>query len=877
MAQVMPWGGEYRLIGELGLPQNQFTLNNATLGVLNGNCYIGGRAYDDLTDRVLSIDVSRGRHDQFQDFQASTMAITLSNNDRELDPVNESSRYWDPVTGTSGVTIRRKMTLYYGTTAIFTGLITDIDISYDPTSAPNTRSTVQISVADNFVILANTYLDEFVPTNQLSGARVNAILNLPEVDYQGTTSIDAGTVTCLDDPIAVGTRALDALQAVAATERGYLYMSGSGVLTFTDRVIGSPTLEKLFADDGTGTEYSSLSIVYGQENLFNRVICTPIDSVNPGTAENATSIATFGVSALSINNLLFSDAAAQDLAEYMLELYQLPSYRFDGMTIIFAGNQVSLVDQAEIIALDLGDTVKINKTFSIGSPSQIYQNVTIEHIDHRISPQAHEITYRFSPASFSSFTKTATGSGTGSQTAVGLHIAGRTASGSGSATTGNTGVGLHVAPRTATGTGTGTQTAVGLHLSPRTATGSGAATTGDVGVGLHIAPRTATGLGTGTQIVVKLHVAPRVATGTSTSGSSVSTLVARIRTATGSGTGSSAATGTQFIPYLILDSATNGILNTNVLSPIGNMPRTATGSGSGAGTAIKAITKDRTATGSGTGTGTAIKVIYTAPSSVDYLVVAGGGGASGGAGGGGGAGGMRQASSFAVSGTLTVTVGGGGTGGGSYPAGGYSASGAGSNSVFSSITSTGGGSSGGQNDVATGGGSGGGGGGGTNQPSQQTAGTGTSGQGNNGAAGIWNNRGGGGGGAGAAGSVLTGGAGAVGTITGTTYAGGGGAGGYTTWGYGGSGGGGTGTSYSDVPTAGGINLGGGGGGGGESNPGSGFQTGGGGAGGSGIVIIRYSNSYKDLTSISAGLTYTKTTPSGYIVYTFTAGTGTITI
>ena len=74
MAQVMPWGGEYSLIAELGLPANFFTLDNATLGVLGGNCYLDGRANDDLTDRVLSIDVSRGRHDQFQEFQSSTMA-----------------------------------------------------------------------------------------------------------------------------------------------------------------------------------------------------------------------------------------------------------------------------------------------------------------------------------------------------------------------------------------------------------------------------------------------------------------------------------------------------------------------------------------------------------------------------------------------------------------------------------------------------------------------------------------------------------------------------------------------------------------------------------------------------------------------------------
>jgi hypothetical protein len=48
------------------------------------------------------------------------------------------------------------------------------------------------------------------------------------------------------------------------------------------------------------------------------------------------------------------------------------------------------------------------------------------------------------------------------------------------------------------------------------------------------------------------------------------------------------------------------------------------------------------------------------------------------------------------------------------------------------------------------------------------------------------------------------------------------------------------------------------------------------AGGSGVVIIRYPDSYEDLSSIDVGLTYSKTTPAGYKVYTFTAGTGTVT-
>jgi hypothetical protein len=48
------------------------------------------------------------------------------------------------------------------------------------------------------------------------------------------------------------------------------------------------------------------------------------------------------------------------------------------------------------------------------------------------------------------------------------------------------------------------------------------------------------------------------------------------------------------------------------------------------------------------------------------------------------------------------------------------------------------------------------------------------------------------------------------------------------------------------------------------------------SGGSGIVVIAYPDSYPVPTSISVGLTYTQPTRTGYRVYRFTAGTGTIT-
>jgi hypothetical protein len=42
------------------------------------------------------------------------------------------------------------------------------------------------------------------------------------------------------------------------------------------------------------------------------------------------------------------------------------------------------------------------------------------------------------------------------------------------------------------------------------------------------------------------------------------------------------------------------------------------------------------------------------------------------------------------------------------------------------------------------------------------------------------------------------------------------------------------------------------------------------------VIIRYADTFADIASIGGGLTYSLTTAGGYKVYSFTAGTGTVT-
>lgn len=256
---------------------------------------------------------------------------------------------------------------------------------------------------------------------------------------------------------------------------------------------------------------------------------------------------------------------------------------------------------------------------------------------------------------------------------------------------------------------------------------------------------------------------------------------------------------------------------------------------------------------------------------VEYLVIAGGGGGGSDQGGGGGAGGYLTASglSLTVGTSYTVTVGAGGAGSPANSAGGAS----GSNSVFSSFTSTGGGRGGNGNaDTAQTGGSGGGGGA---QTSSQSGKAGTSGQGFAGGNGSAPNAGGGGGAseAGNTDGQREGGDGVSSSITGSavTRAGGGaGASNNGTNITGGSGGGGTATGNNTSGTAGTVNTGSGGGGGGST---AGVGNGAGGAGGSGIVIIKYPDTFA--INPSPGLSHRTVTSAGFNITTFTAGTGTV--
>jgi hypothetical protein len=259
--------------------------------------------------------------------------------------------------------------------------------------------------------------------------------------------------------------------------------------------------------------------------------------------------------------------------------------------------------------------------------------------------------------------------------------------------------------------------------------------------------------------------------------------------------------------------------------------------------------------------------LSTGTRDMEYLIVAGGGGGSG---GGGGAGGVLTGKTI-FSGSYTVTVGAGGALNGQTTA----PASPGVNSSITGYIAIGGGFGAGVYAAVKGGPGGSGGGSSIGSYVQATVlgGAGTDGQGNMGGMAVviapysvgWTA--GGGGGAGAIGRSATnydtggpstragaGGAGRSLSITGSavTY-GAGGQGYFNTYGQNGP-----------------ANTGDGGYGSRTAQAGSNGWD-----GGSGVVVIAYPDTYPALT-VGGGLTYNQPTRSGYRVYRFTAGTGTIT-
>ena len=358
-----------------------FQLDDAVFGLLDTGT-LGGLAYADLTSIVLSVNIRRGRNRQLDQFNAGTAQVVFNNNSRILDPLNTASIYYPFVLPRSPIII------YANGTPIYTGFVEDWDLDYQNAN----QGRMVARCVDTFGTLANQQLNAFTPSAQTSGLRVDAVLDRPEVAYQGARSIGTGSSTLGAYAVSQDTNLLNYLQQVNTSEQGYIFTAADGTLTFKGRSsVLNPVSGASFTTNGTGIPYMSLVNQYGSELLYNYIV-TQSPAGAAQTSSDATSIALYQTQNYNLLQLLNSTTSeVAGLGAYLLGKYRNPVVRFTGVSCELAA--LTSAQWSIIFAIDLTSIITVQKDFSTGTPASESQTLIVSGIEHRIVPGSHNINF----------------------------------------------------------------------------------------------------------------------------------------------------------------------------------------------------------------------------------------------------------------------------------------------------------------------------------------------------------------------------------------------------------------------------------------------------------------------------------------------------
>jgi len=396
--------GNYDLEIDTGFVQDAFLLDSATAGVLDNTTYVldGTTNYASVLDGINQVNVRRGRRDQGDQFSAGTMTFTMLDTTGIFMPFDQDSPYYDSTTAKPGLAPLRKVRLSrYSATNVKEYLFKGVIVNFDYNFALGGLDTVTVYCADDFYLLAQTFIDGFNPVEELSSARLTAILDRPEIDYPAATrNISTGTQTLGGSAaftIPQSTNALGYCSQINEAEQGRLFISRDGDLTFQPRI--GTTLDPAvadFHDDGTKIKYNGLGITFEADQVTNRAVVQILGNTTAQVADDAGSRALYFIQTKSItDSLLHSNAAALELATYLLD--PLPEPRFTSLNTAFA--MMTNAQRDTVATIDIGDTISIFKSFAPGTnPASLSQNLSVEGIEHTINvDRGHTVTYFTAP------------------------------------------------------------------------------------------------------------------------------------------------------------------------------------------------------------------------------------------------------------------------------------------------------------------------------------------------------------------------------------------------------------------------------------------------------------------------------------------------
>jgi hypothetical protein len=254
---------------------------------------------------------------------------------------------------------------------------------------------------DGFTLLAQQFIDELAVPVELPGARMERILNLPEVAWEASErDIKAGHVFLLAGTVSTGTNALEYLQNIAYTEDGNFFIGSNGNAVLQDGLTGPSTLNLItFSSEGDGVPFTEIEVVYGSELLYNRIEITNIEDFIV-TGDSVNSQAAYGIITLTRSNFLADVTEAAISVVTLLNRYDEPEYRFERILVDIT--DLPALQQAQLLGSELTNVARIKfQPNNIGAVIDRYAQII--GIKHSVDSKRHKMEFRFRTLDFAPF------------------------------------------------------------------------------------------------------------------------------------------------------------------------------------------------------------------------------------------------------------------------------------------------------------------------------------------------------------------------------------------------------------------------------------------------------------------------------------------
>jgi hypothetical protein len=362
------------------------TLDDPILGRLDENPLDGDINFEDVTQFVTQVSVSRGKSRDLDQVSAGQVSVQFRNEGRDFDP---------SVSGplTTYVVPRKPVRINSEGTPVFTGFVDDWNFNY----SIGGLAVASIEGSDGFNLLARQENAGGSAIEEGSGDRVERVLDQLTVQWPVARRDIAAGQTTLEAGVVDG-NALQYLQEIAVSESSLIFISKSGDFTFLQRLIQPTTDAVEFSNVGAGIGYEDIAVSYGVEELANRAVVT--SEAGTAISEDLTSQVTFGITEKDVKTLLSSEVQLQALADYIVFRYGVPEYRIERVTVNL--NRLSPSQVNDVLSLELGEQADVVFQPPGDGPPIALRNRVIG-IAHDVGLSEHLITFNFEALPFEFF------------------------------------------------------------------------------------------------------------------------------------------------------------------------------------------------------------------------------------------------------------------------------------------------------------------------------------------------------------------------------------------------------------------------------------------------------------------------------------------